>query len=232
MVYQKILLPSFIVALLSLSSCTSGISQVSSAPASDIKAESTSIVSSSSASSSSAASPISGSSDTKVQPFGASIEKLCEIAFKYYSNTDYDNAIRVCDQIIAQAPQTYTAYNIKGVALCFEHKFSEGMPLIQKALQIKPDDAYSRFNMAMGYKLQKDYGNALKWFNNALAVKPNDAWTYYGISTIYADQGQVSQSLQYLKKAVELDASVKPVAKRQDHFAKMRENPDFIRIVS
>jgi len=86
--------------------------------------------------------------------------------------------------------------------------------------------------MAMGYKLQKDLDNSLIWFNKALELKPNDAWTFYGISTIYADKNDIPNSLKYLKMAVDLDSSVKPVAKRQDHFVKMRSNADFIKIVN
>jgi tetratricopeptide (TPR) repeat protein len=193
-------------------------SQPSAASASSVQASSNISSSSSSASVSSA--------------FTAQVSDLCTQAQVKYNALSYKDAIKLCDEAIGLDANCYIAYNIKGVALCYEKDYTQGMQLIEKSLQINPDYAYGRFNMAMGYKLQKDLDNALIWFNKALEVKPNDAWTFYGISTIYADKNDIPDSLKYLKMAVDLDASVKPVAKSQDHFIKMRSNPDFIKIVS
>jgi tetratricopeptide (TPR) repeat protein len=164
--------------------------------------------------------------------FTAQVSELCTTAQIKYNALNYDGAISECDKALSLDANCYIAYNIKGIALCFKQNYSIGMPLIERSLQINPDYAYGRFNMAMGYKLQKDLDNSLIWFNKALEVKPKDAWTFYGISTIYADKNDIPNSLKYLKMAVDLDSSVKPVAKRQDHFVKMRSNADFIKIVS
>ena len=172
------------------------------------------------------------SSLTVSSAFSAQVSDLCTQAQFKYNASDYDGAISECDKAISLDANSYIAYNIKGIALCFKGNYADGMPLIEKSLQINPNYDYGRFNMAMGYKLQKDLDNSLIWFNKALELKPNDAWTFYGISTIYADKNDIPNSLKYLKMAVDLDSSVKPVAKRQDHFVKMRSNTDFIKIVS
>ena len=85
--------------------------------------------------------------------------------------------------------------------------------------------------MAMAYKLQHDYDQSLYWFEKTIQGDPQNTWSYYGISTIYADRGNKEASLSYLKKAIDLDLGVKEVAKEQDHFAQMRNLPEFQALV-
>jgi len=161
----------------------------------------------------------------------AASEELSEKGFEEYNQFNYVTAISYFDRAIVLDTNNYKAYNGKGIALCFKGQYSNGMPLIQKALDMKPDYANGYFNMAMAYKLQKDYDNSLAFFNKALAIDPNDTWSYYGIATIYADRGDINTSLEYLKKAIDLEPVVKDVAKEQDHFQPYLNNEAFQKLV-
>jgi tetratricopeptide (TPR) repeat protein len=238
--YLSFILLVFILLIIPLNGCgQTNQSSSSSSALSLSSSKSSQITVSSLSTSSQVLSNISSSSAnaaTSLVPVTSAViaqaNKLSTQAQYNYNALNYDAAIKLCDEAVSLDSSCYIAYNIKGIALCYQQKYSQGMLLIEKSLEISPNYAYGRFNMAMGYKLQKDLDNSLIWFNKALEVNPNDAWTFYGISTIYADKNDITNSLKYLKMAVDADPSVKPVAKRQDHFIKMRNNPEFIKIVS
>lgn len=155
-------------------------------------------------------------------------EEYYEKGYAQYNDFNYNEAIRLFDMALKADSASYKALNGKGIALCFKGSYLQGMELIRESLAIKPDFAYANFNMAMAYKLQKDYDNALLWFGKAAAIDPGDPWTYYGISTIYADRRDSAKALEFLKKAIDLDSSVKGVARSQSHYTWMAANPQFI----
>jgi len=168
----------------------------------------------------------------QVLSIAAASEELSDKGYEEYNQFNYDNAISYFDKAIAADKNNYKAYTGKGIALCFKSQYSAGMPLIQKAIDLKPDYAYGYYSMAMAYKLQKGYDNSLIYFNKALTYDPKDTWSYYGIATIYADRKDIDTSLDYLKKAIALEPAVKDVAKQQDHFQPYLDNEEFKKLVN
>ncbi len=161
----------------------------------------------------------------------AAAEKFFASGRKHYEQYDYRAAVADYDRAIAADPANHKIYTAKGIALCFEGDYQGGMALIRKTLDMRPDYVPARYDMAMAYKLQDDLDNSLLWFEKTLQGDPSSTWSYYGIATIHADRGNPQESLKYLKKAVALDQSVKEVARRQDHFARMRALPEFQALV-
>jgi len=157
----------------------------------------------------------------------AESERFYDQGLQLYQQYKYPEAVAAFDKAIAANPDNYKVYTSKGIALCFEGKYPEGMEMIQKTLNIKPDYVPAFYDMAMAYKLQKIYDKSVFWFEKTIQGDPQNTWSYYGIATIYADQGNTADSLKYLKKAIDIDPAVKAVAKRQSHFDKMRNMPEF-----
>jgi tetratricopeptide (TPR) repeat protein len=178
------------------------------------------------------ATPAATAKAVQVLSIAAASEELTAKGYEEYNQYNYDDAISYFDKAISADNNNYMAYTGKGITLCFKGQYSAGMPLIQKAIDLKPDYAYSYYSMAMAYKLQKDYDNSLIYFNKSLTYDPKDTWSYYGIATIYADRKDINTSLDYLKKAIALDPAVKDVAKQQDHFQPYLNNEEFMKLVN
>jgi len=161
----------------------------------------------------------------------AESEKFLAQGLKLYEAYNYQGAIASFDKAIAANPANFKVYAAKGIALCFEGDYRGGMALIQKTLAMDPNYVPAFYDMAMAYKLQGDYDQSLYWFEKTIQGDPKNTWSYYGIATIYADRENTEEALKYLKKAIELDPIVKEVAKRQDHWARMRNLPEFRALV-
>lgn len=161
----------------------------------------------------------------------AESEKFFAQGLKLYEQYNYHEAVLNFDKAIAANPANFKVYTAKGIALCFAEDYKGGMVLIQKTLDMKPDYVPACYDMAMAYKLQNDYDKSLYWFQKTIQGDPKNTWSYYGIATIYADRENRPESLKYLQKAIELDPVVKEVAQGQEHFAKMRNMPEFQALV-
>lgn len=166
-----------------------------------------------------------------VNPQAVEAEKFFASGRKLYEQYEYRAAVAEYDRAIAADPANYKVYTAKGIALCFEGDYKGGMALIRKTLDMRPDYVPAFYDMAMAYKLQDDLDNSLHWFEKTIQGDPQNTWSYYGIATIHADRGKTREALEYLKKAVDLDQGVKEVARRQEHFARMRALPEFQALV-
>lgn len=159
------------------------------------------------------------------------LEEKYNIGYKAFFDKKYEEAVKVEDEVIKEDSKFYKAYNIKGIALCFNGDFNEGMKNIDKALQINPNYGYARFNKALAYELYDKYEEALKWYDKNLEVE-NYIWSYYGKASIYGRRGQVEKAVENLKIAISMDKSIKEEAKKEKDFDPIRERKEFIDLVN
>ncbi len=159
-------------------------------------------------------------------------ENLYHQAAQAYGKGNHTDALKLANQALTSDEKNYKALSLKGIILAFDVSSDEGIGSIQKALEINPNYTQAFFDMAMAQKLGKHYDESIFYFQKVLAVDPKNTWSYYGIATNYADKKDKAKALEYLKQAMALDPqNVRPEAMGQEHFAWMRNDPDFLQIV-
>ena len=144
----------------------------------------------------------------------------------FFNEGNYEKAIEKANEIINQFPESYKAYNIRGIAKAYNGDFDEGMKDIDKALDLNPKFGYARFNKALNYELYGEYDKALTWYDKALEVE-DYVWSYYGKASIYGRRGDVENTIKYLKIAISMDSSVKDEAKTESDFDNVRDSKEF-----
>lgn len=154
------------------------------------------------------------------------LEDECETGHQAFNNKKYSQAIKIENEVIAKDVNFYKAYNIKGIALSFSNNYQDGMKNIDKALSIKPDFGYGRFNKALTYELYGYYDNAITWYNKALDVE-KFVWSYYGIASIYGRRGDVEATCRYLKTAIDMEPGVKATARVEEDFNNVKNSKEF-----
>lgn len=162
----------------------------------------------------------------KVNYSVAEIQKIYDEGYNYFRAHEYKKAIDKQDIVIKANPKHYKAFNVKGIAQCFNGSFKEGMKNIDKSLSINSNYDYSRFNKALAYELYHYYNDAIIWYNKALLIK-KDVWSYYGIASIYGRWGDVENTVKYLKLAKKIMPGVMKYAKDEKDFDKVRNSKAF-----
>ena len=159
------------------------------------------------------------------------LDRLYQQGYEYYRQKQYKNAVATLDRVIAEDSGYYQAYTIKGIALCFDGHFDEGMKSIDQALKLKPDYGSARFNKALAYELYAHYDTAIYWYDQTIAVEPDSVWSYYGKASIYGRRGDVANAVKNLKQAIALNPEAKKDARTEPDFNNVRNSPEFQSLV-
>jgi tetratricopeptide (TPR) repeat protein len=235
---KPLILTSIIAALLlTLVACSSEPSKPASSMGNVSSAASSALTSTPAVSSSVVSSVASASSSVSAtvtvhESSDPQVIKLYTQASQYFTDDNYTAAVSDCDAALKIDPLCYEAMDIKGVSQYYATGDPEqGFPLIEQSLKINPNYQYGYFNEALIYKGEKNWDKSIGLFDKVIQIAPDNAWAYYGISTIYADRNMVPQSLDYLKQAIDIDPSVKATARVQNHYDRMRSNPNFQALV-
>jgi tetratricopeptide (TPR) repeat protein len=154
------------------------------------------------------------------------LEDKYQESVKAFGDKKYADTINIADGIINESPSFYKAYNIKGIALCYSNNYDEGMKSIDKALELKPDFGYARFNKALAYELHGSYDESLQWYDKNLQVE-NYIWSYYGKASIYGRRGDVEKTIKYLKIAVDMSPDIKEIAREEGDFNPVKNSKEF-----
>lgn len=90
-----------------------------------------------------------------------------------------------------QAKMTKEALSLyqQACALEYQHKYSDAIKLLNKALESSGDDAMIYTKMAGLYTDLSDWQNALAAYKKAVQLRPNDAFIYISIGNILQNQG-------------------------------------------
>lgn len=168
--------------------------------------------------------------DTTNNEINNKLEEKYKKGYDAFHSRKYEEAIKIESEVIAEDKNFYKAYSVKGIALCFQGNYEEGMKAIDKSLEINPEYGYGRFNKALAYELYRHYDESLMWYDKALEVEKY-IWSYYGKASIYGRRGDIENTVKYLKIAIDMDASVKNLAKEERDFNNVRESKEFKEVV-
>ena len=154
------------------------------------------------------------------------LERKWKLGYDEFFEKKYEKAIETQREVLKEDPNFYKAYAVEGIALAYNGDFERGMQQIDKALELKPDYGYARFNKALAYELYNHYDEAIKWYEKALEIEEFE-WSYYGIASVYGRKGDVLNTVKYLKLAININQSIKDVAKEEEDFDKVRDSLEF-----
>ncbi|MDW8800125.1 hypothetical protein P8V03_03030 [Clostridium sp. A1-XYC3] len=158
------------------------------------------------------------------------LEDMYQQSYKAFGEKKYQETIKLADQMIGEDSSFYKAYNIKGIAQCYNNNFNDGMKNIDKSLEIRPDFGYARFNKALAYELYGYYDDSLKWYDKALEVE-DYIWSYYGKASIYGRRGDIENTVKYLKTAIDMAPEIKKLASEETDFNPVKNSKEFQELI-
>jgi len=94
----------------------------------------------------------------------------------------WDQALALCEAVLATQPEDPSALHFKGVALHQLRRTSEAIPSIERALELRPEDPAYHHNLAGILRSCGQTERAREHFRRAIELKPNYPEPYQGLS--------------------------------------------------
>jgi cellulose synthase operon protein C len=108
---------------------------------------------------------------------------------------DFDALTQTAQQIIASAPFSGDGYLMRAVAEMNRQKYADAQTDLTKAMGIAPSSAAPYVQMGNLYQLQKQYGEAIKFYQQALDKDSTSTDALQGIMNAYIAQKQLDQAV-------------------------------------
>ena len=144
-----------------------------------------------------------------------------------YELGKYEEAINLYDKALEIKPDFHEVWYNRGVALGYLEKYEEAIASYDKVLEIKPDYHAALDNKGCAYFKQGKYAEALDAVNKAIEINPQYANAIYNKGIYCLLQNNVDDGLKLLKESFEIDSSYREMAKTDNDFDSIRDDPRF-----
>jgi len=125
-----------------------------------------------------------------------------EEARKLFEYGRFDEAEKLYQQIVDDAPNNYFALSNLGVTQIQAHKLSAAEVALKKAISINPSDSFAATNLGIVYSKQGRFDEAIVALNEAVSVDAKDhiAWNYLGICM--GEKGSKTEAEENFKRSI------------------------------
>ncbi len=122
----------------------------------------------------------------------------------YHKAAQYDKAIEVCQEILAQFPDNANdRYNL-GISYFRLENFAQALEAFRQALSLNPNFDPAHYNIGLVHFRQENYAEAIQAFKSFTALKPDSPDAHYNIGAAYLQLKKYEEALEPLQRAIEL----------------------------
>ena len=94
--------------------------------------------------------------------------------------------------LLNRYPNSYSIYNIMGVAHAGLAQFDLAIQFYKKALEVRPNYAEAYLNLGSSFKGKGDLDMAIESYEQALKIKPDYAEAHYNMGNVFKTKGEKS----------------------------------------
>ncbi len=123
------------------------------------------------------------------------------------------------------------AYNTLGLGHEEARVRKQGLQLIERHLQLAPDDARARYFGAITLASLGQRDKALEWADLALQTGENESNVLYNIACVFAQLGEQQRAIALLERAVELGWRDRAWLETDSDMASLRDSPRFVALL-
>ena len=117
-----------------------------------------------------------------------------------YEGEDFKGLIELCDEILDRYPNNQNAMGYKGISLCFLNRLDEALEILEKAVELYPDNYYLNNNLAMVYYDMGEYEKSLQCCEAGLKIRDFD-W-------LCENKLKALVKLERIDEAIEFDKTI------------------------
>lgn len=149
----------------------------------------------------------------------------------YFMNIkDYEKAVKECNEAIKRDPNDLDFQIRKIYPLCKNQEYNKASNCVEHILSIDPKNIKALNGKGNVFFYQKQYNEAIKWFDKAIEINNKFAESYYNKACSYALMNNREKALALLKQSIKLDPYYKIWSKKDKDMEWLWNDPEFIAI--
>ena len=129
--------------------------------------------------------------------------KAVEMAGKLYSQRQFAQAARTCNQIIAARPANADAQNILGVSLAALGRFDDAIAAIRRAIKINAQAPSYYANLGEVLRQAGKADEAIEPLEEAVKLDPNNAQALNNLGIVNFERKKFADAIGYYRRALE-----------------------------
>lgn len=126
-------------------------------------------------------------------------------ALAHQKLNNYGSALPFSEIAIKSQPENFEYLNTHSQILMGLKRFNESNKIIEKLIQLKPENLDSYLNVAYTKRLQGDLAGEVKLLEDLIGKNPSYLPAYRNIGVTLSDLGRHYEAVEYWKKAISFD---------------------------
>jgi serine/threonine protein kinase/Tfp pilus assembly protein PilF len=119
-------------------------------------------------------------------------------------NYDWSKAEQHLSRALELNPNNATAYVWYSIVLYTEARFTEGLELARRGVELDPLTPFNIHNLGWGFYYARRFEDGINQYKKLIADFSTYGLAYYGLSKIYRITGKTAESVDEIQKAKEL----------------------------
>ena len=132
-------------------------------------------------------------------------EKEAQIILNYFKTGDYISAETKAKKLIKKFPDYLAIYNVLGLSLQTQKKFSEAMKYYNIAIQMNPNFFVALNNLGNTYHAMGDLKNAQHYFERAIERNPKFTHAICNLGNVKKELNNFDEAIKCYKLALNID---------------------------
>jgi tetratricopeptide (TPR) repeat protein len=138
---------------------------------------------------------------------GDSLDQQFQSAAGQYHAGNFTEAANQLEKLSARAPNSFEVHELLGLVYAAQSKPEQSVEQLQIAVQLKPDSAAARTNLATSLLHSGKSDAAEEQFRQALTLEPDDFQANHNLAEFYIQSGKLPQAIPLLEKAQQIQPS-------------------------
>jgi len=134
-----------------------------------------------------------------------------EAAARHYAALDFDQAARVCLDIIRADPRHFDALHLLGVLCTNRGQHADGVAYLLRAEALRPNDGRLQMNLGAAYGAVQRFDKAVAAYRRAAALEHRDPGVLNNLGLALKGLGRHDEAIETFRTAIELDPGHGPV---------------------
>lgn len=129
--------------------------------------------------------------------------KLAQI-FDYYSRGQIDEALALCNKMLADQPESAVLFTIQGTILAEMNRLDSAVAAYKKAIAIDSSIAEAHNNLGIALKKSGNLSAAISCFQEAIKLRPELHDAHNNLGSTLREHGELDSAILAFRQAIEL----------------------------